>query len=87
MQKLNPDMMEEFILQQFDKAGLGHNTFSQDALALVVRSSEGVLRRARNLCLACLLEAIRDRTKHVELKQVNSVLLQPHWRHDRDNVV
>ena len=87
MQKLNPDTMEEFILQQFDKAGLGHNTFSQDALALVVRSSEGVLRRARNLCLACLLEAIRDRTKHVELKQVNSVLLQPHWRHDRDNVV
>lgn len=87
VQKLNPDTMEEFILQQFDKAGLGHNTLSQDALALVVRSSEGIIRRTRNLCLSCLLEAIRDRTKHVDLKQVNAVLLQPHWRHDRDNVV
>ncbi len=87
MQKLNPDTMEEFILQQFDKAGLGHNTFTQDALALIVRSSEGVIRRARNLCLSCLLEAIRDRTKHIDLKQVNSVLLQPHWRHERDNMV
>jgi hypothetical protein len=28
-----------------------HATFSPDALALIVRSSEGYLRRARNLCL------------------------------------
>jgi hypothetical protein len=27
---------------------------------------------------------VRDRTKTVELKQVNRVLLQPHWRHEQD---
>jgi hypothetical protein len=54
------------------------------ALSLVVRSSEGVLRRARNLCLSALLEAVRDRTKTVDLKQVNRVLLQPHWRKEAD---
>ena len=50
----------------------------------IVRSSEGGLRKARNLCLAALLEAVRDRTKTVELKQVNRVLLQPHWRKEVD---
>ena len=59
-------------------------TFSDDALSLIVRSSEGGLRKARNLCLAALLEAVRDRTKTVELKQVNRVLLQPHWRKEVD---
>lgn len=38
----------------------------------------------RNLCLSALLEAVRDRTKIVELKQVNRVLLQPHWRKEVD---
>ena len=32
----------------------------------------------------CLLEAVRDQTKCVDLKQVNRVLLQPHWRNDAD---
>jgi hypothetical protein len=59
---------------------LSHSTFTDDALSLIVRSSEGVLRRARNLCLSTLLEAVRDRSKTVDLKQVNRVLLQPHWR-------
>jgi MSHA biogenesis protein MshM len=31
-----PEAVEQFILDQFDLAGLGHNTFTQDALALVV---------------------------------------------------
>jgi hypothetical protein len=34
--------------------------------------------------LASLLEAVRDRTKVVDLKQVNRVLMQPHWRRERD---
>ena len=59
-------------------------TFTDDALSLIVRSSEGVLRRTRNLCLSALLEAVRDRTKTVDLKQVNRVLLQPHWRREVD---
>jgi MSHA biogenesis protein MshM len=84
MAKLAPDDLQAWILSELDKAGLAHNTFSQDALALVVRSSEGLIRRARNIALACLLEAVREQTKHVDLKQVNQVLLQPHWRSSRD---
>jgi MSHA biogenesis protein MshM len=82
--RLAPETVERFILEQFDAAGLGHNTFTQDALALVVRSAEGLLRRARNLCIGALIETVRDQTKTVDLKQVNRVLMQPHWRKDYD---
>jgi hypothetical protein len=54
--------------------------------ALILPVSEGVLRRARNLCLAALLEAVRERTRAVDLKQINRVLLQPHWRHQHDTI-
>ncbi len=84
MQKLAPDSLGDFIRAELDKVALAHGTFSDDALALIVRSSEGVLRRVKNLCLGALLEAVRDRTKVVELKQVNRVLLQPHWRREAD---
>jgi len=82
--RLAPDDMERFVLAQLDAAGLGHNTFSQDALALIVRSADGLLRRARNLCLSCLLEAVRARVKSVGIDTVNRVLIQPHWRNDFD---
>ena len=82
--KLAPEDVSRFILDQLDRVRLGHNTFSEEALELIVRSSEGVIRRARNLCLGALLEAVRDRTKKVDLKQVNRVLIQPHWRQDHD---
>jgi hypothetical protein len=49
------------------------------------RSGEGLLRRTRNLCLSTLIEAVRDQTRIVDLKQVNRVLLQPHWRKDYDS--
>ena len=39
------------------------STFTDDALSLIVRPSEGVLRRARNLCLSALLEAVRDESR------------------------
>jgi len=84
MPKIAPDDMEAWLLTELDKAGLGHNAFTQEALALIVRSAEGVIRKARNLALASLLEAIRDQTKIVDLKQVNSVLIQPHWRNNND---
>ena len=79
LQKLPPDDTANFIRAELDKVALAHSTFTDDALSLTVRSSEGGLRRARNLCLSALLEAVRDRTKTVDLKQVNRVLLQPHW--------
>ena len=82
--KLTPDDTERFILAELDRVALAHSTFTQEALALIVRSSEGILRRARNLCLATLLEAVRDRTKVVGLEQLNRVLRQPHWSHDFD---
>jgi type II secretory pathway predicted ATPase ExeA len=67
LQKLNPDNTAAFILAQLDRVRLPHNTFTDDALALIVRSSEGVLRKTRNLCLSCLLVAVRDQTKTVGL--------------------
>jgi len=82
--KLTPDDTAAFIRRELDAVRLAHNTFSEDALDLIVRSSEGGLRAARNLCLSTLLEAVRDQTKTVGLKQVNRVLLQPHWRRDYD---
>jgi len=84
MPRLAPETIERFILDQFDAAGLAHNIFTLDALALVVRASEGLLRRTRNLCLASLIEAVRDQTRTVDLKHVNKVLVQPHWRKDYD---
>jgi type II secretory pathway predicted ATPase ExeA len=82
--RLTPDQTIEFILGQLDRVRLAHSTFSDEALDLIARSSEGVLRRARNLCLGVMLEAVRDRTKIIGLKQVNRVLLQPHWRREQD---
>jgi len=82
--KLAPDDMRDFIRSELDRVALAHSTFTEDAPALIVRSSEGILRRARNLCLGALLEAVRDRSRSVDLKQVNRVLLQPHWREHRD---
>jgi len=84
MPRINPDEMEKFILGQLDSCGLGHNTFSEESLALVVRSSDGLLRKARNLCLGCLLEAVRRKKKQIDLENVNSVLIQPHWRVEQD---
>lgn len=84
MPKLAPDDMKAFILEQLDSVALAHNAFTEQAIELIVRSCEGVLRRARNLCLGALLEAVRDRTKTVDLKQVNRVLIQPHWRQHYD---
>lgn len=82
--RLAPDDMHAFLLAQLERAGLGHNSFTEDALALIVRSSEGLLRRARNLALSSLVEAVRDRTRTVDIKHVNAVLIQPHWRKEHD---
>jgi MSHA biogenesis protein MshM len=84
MPRLNPDDMERFILAQLDKVNLGHNTFTQDGLSLIVRSADGILRRCRNLCISCLLEAVRERTKSIGIEIVNKVLIQPHWRNNYD---
>jgi type II secretory pathway predicted ATPase ExeA len=88
--RLGPEDIKTFIRAELDRVALALAlalalaTFSDDALALIIRSSEGILRRVRNLCIGCLLDCVRDRSKHVELKHVNRVLLQPHWRREFD---
>jgi type II secretory pathway predicted ATPase ExeA len=82
--KLNQDDMEHFILRELDSVGLPHSLFTENGLALVIRSAGGVLRRARNLCLSCMVEAVRSRQKAIGLEIVNRVLTQPHWRVEQD---
>jgi len=82
--RLNPDDMQRFILAELDRIGLGHNTFTQAALDLIVRSADGVLRKTRNLCLGCMLEAVRANEKTIDIEAVNRVLIQPHWRKECD---
>ncbi len=84
LKKLAPDDMESFILDQLDQVGLPHHTFTDNALALIIRSSEGILRKARNLCLSCMVEAVRSKKKQIDIDNVNRVLIQPHWRIDKD---
>jgi hypothetical protein len=72
------------IASQLDAAGLAHNIITEDTMALICRSCEGILRTARNLRLACMIEAIRGRDKIIGIANVNRVLIQPHWRIDRD---
>ena len=82
--RLNPEDLKAFLYAQCDGVGLGHNAFSDEAVALIVRSSEGILRRLRNLCISAMLEAVRDRKQVIGIDQVNRVLMQPHWRKDHD---
>lgn len=84
VQRLNPDDLTAFLYGQMDRVGLGHHVFSEEAVGLIVRSAEGILRRCRNLALSSLLETVRDRKQAVGLEQVNRVLMQPHWRKDHD---
>jgi type II secretory pathway predicted ATPase ExeA len=82
--RLNSDDMRGFMLREFERAGLGHNTFTQPAVDLIVRSADGVLRKARNLCVGCLIEGVRSANKTIDIDNVNRVLMQPHWQKDVD---
>jgi len=82
--RLGPDAMRDFILRELDQVGLGHNTFTPPAIDLVVRSADGVLRKARNLGVGCLIEAVRSAKRTIDIDIVNRVLMQPHWHKDTD---
>lgn len=84
--RLNADSLREFILRELDRVGLGHNTFTQPAVDLIVRSADGVLRKARNLCVGCMIEAVRSGSKTIDIDNVNRVLMQPHWQKESDLV-
>ena len=82
--RLNPDDMRAFILAELDRIKLGHNIFTEESLELIIRSSDGVLRRTKNICLSAMLEAVRQRVKIIGLDAVNRVLIQPHWRKEQE---
>jgi type II secretory pathway predicted ATPase ExeA len=82
--RLHADAMRDFILRELDRVGLGHNTFTRPAIDLIVRAADGVLRQARNLCVGCLIEAVRSATKTIDIDNVNRVLVQPHWQKECD---
>jgi MSHA biogenesis protein MshM len=84
--RLNADDLRDFILRELDRVGLPHNTFSRPAVDLIVRSADGVLRQARNLCVGCLIEAVRSANRTIDIDNVNRVLLQPHWQKDTEYV-
>ncbi len=84
LKKLTPDDIQSFITHELDKAGLPHNTFSENAISLIARSSDVILRKSKNLCLSCMIEAVRSRKKIIDIDNVNRVLIQPHWRVDKD---
>ncbi len=86
VKRLGPDALRDFLRRELDRVGLGHNTFTPPALDLVVRSADGVLRKARNLCVGGLIEAVRRATRTIDLDVVNRVLMQPHWQTDADLV-
>jgi len=50
----------------------------------VVRSADGILRHARNLCVGCLIEAVRSAKKTIDIDNVNRVLMQPHWQKETE---
>jgi MSHA biogenesis protein MshM len=82
LKKLPAEDIKTFILDQFDRANLGHNALSDDALDLITRSSEGILRRAKNLTVSSLIEVVRDQERQVTIEHVNRILTQPHWRQE-----
>jgi len=85
-QRLHPDAMRDFLRGELDRVGLPHNTFTNPAVDLIVRSADGVLRKARNLCIGSMIQAVRAATKTVDIDTVNRVLMQPHWQKDIDLV-
>jgi type II secretory pathway predicted ATPase ExeA len=84
--RLNADSLRDFLLRELDRVGLGHNTFTQPAVDLIVRSADGVLRKARNLCVGSMIEAVRSASKTIDIDNVNRVLMQPHWQKESDLV-
>jgi len=84
--RLTADSLREFLLRELDRVGLGHNTFTQPAVDLIVRSADGVLRKARNLCVGSMIEAVRSGSKTIDIDNVNRVLMQPHWQKESDLV-
>lgn len=84
LKPLAPDNVKAYIYQQLDQVGLAHTTFTDAAIELIARSSQGVLRLVKNLCVGAMIEAVRQKKREIDTSQVNAVLIQPHWRLGRE---
>ena len=84
LKPLGPEAIAHYIHQQLEQVGLAHTTFTPGAIELIGRSSGGILRLVKNLCVGAMIEAVRQNTHEVDTRQVNGVLVQPHWRIGRD---
>jgi len=83
--RLHDDTMRDFMHRELERIGLAHNTFTEAATELIIRSADGVLRKCRNLCLSAMLEAVRASAgRSIDIDLVNRVLLQPHWQKEVD---
>ena len=49
----------------------------------MAKSGKGVEKLLMDV--RALIEAVRNQTRIVDLKHINRVLIQPHWRKDYDN--
>lgn len=85
LKPLPADVITKFIHHQLEEVGLAHTTLTDAAIDLIVRSSEGVLRQVKTLCVGSMVEAVRHHEREVDIRQVNAVLIQPHWRLSRDH--
>lgn len=80
LQPLPDEDIQQFILSQFDQCGLPHNIITDEALALIARSSQGILRTSKHLTIASLIQTIRQQNRTMTISEVNQALSQPHWR-------
>jgi len=85
LKPLAPEGVESYIHQQLEHVKLAHTTFTEAAVELIARSSGGTLRLVKNLCVAAMIESVRQNVREVDTRQVNQVLIQPHWRLSRDH--
>jgi type II secretory pathway predicted ATPase ExeA len=84
LKPLNEDDMLDFIKNEIKKSNIGSNIFDENALNLIVRSVDGNLRLAINLCYGCLVQAVKNENRNIHVGTVNEVLIQPHWRYHSD---
>ena len=80
IKRQNNDGMECYSVKKLESVRMEINTFNDGSMELIIRSAQGNLRLCRNLCYGNLIDAAREAQKIVTIANVNSVLVQPHWR-------
>ena len=82
--RLNVDDMRDFLLANWIASGSDTTPSPDPPSTWSSAPPTGVLRQARNLCVGCLIEAVRSANKTIDIDNVNRVLMQPHWQKEAD---